>query len=74
MTDLVDSGDGVTVEDINAQYHEISILWEIFLQTLVISLATSVANDIQQKYLDKLLSRWGYSMYEKIDNKYDELL
>lgn len=67
MEGLINSGEGVSIEDIENQYHEIEIMWNIFLQTLVISLATLVPNDIQQKYLDKLLSRWGLLMSEYIE-------
>ena len=62
----------LTPHDLEDHYHEIRILWNILLSMLVISLATVSPNQVAQKHIDKVLSRWGELTLAKVEKR-DEL-
>ena len=59
--------DELSAAELENAYHELRILWDILLSTLVVTLATVSPNDVQQKIIDKVLSRWGQLICDKVE-------
>jgi hypothetical protein len=57
------------VDDLEDIYHETRILWDILFQTLVIALATASPTEIQQRIIDKIISRWGQLALAKAEER-----
>ena len=71
IEEKVSEGGEIDLAFLEEQHHEIRILWRILLNTLVISLATVSPNEVQQKIIDKVLSRWGKLALEKTEKRED---